>query len=212
MSVRNDGDAITDVIVRCRALWLLTDVPETTVDEMAAELEAHLREHVAAGGMIEDVVGALTCGSSLPHGAASSALGPAARPRASGDQRAAHDGGDLRRRRANPRLDARWPGRLARSRERSGLARRACGRHTLVTRPEVLARILISHRRWAALLAAVMLLLVVVPLGVPVLARTLLLFGPALLAWPWWASLLLVVAAVASLAGTRPQPPSGDRS
>lgn len=72
----------------------------------------------------------------------------------------------------------------------------------MVTRPAMLRRILTSRRRAPALLAA--LALAVVPLAVPVLARTQLLSGPPVAGWPWWATLLLVVAAIVSLAGAKP--------
>ena len=48
MPVQHDWDAGTDVVERCRAYWVLTEVPRPAADEMAAELEAHAREHLAA--------------------------------------------------------------------------------------------------------------------------------------------------------------------
>jgi hypothetical protein len=53
-----DWDDVTDVVERCRVSWLLAGLPGTRADNMATELETHLREQRADGGRVEDVVGA----------------------------------------------------------------------------------------------------------------------------------------------------------
>lgn len=192
MPVRHEWDAVTDVIERCRALWGLTEVPKPTADEMAAEFEAHLREHVAAGGAIEDVVGTdLRRGMGHPAAgidADTASLLRAVNPLTTVATYAvvAHavvwiqtDGSTV----PIPPSDLIWLGGLVTA-------------TLLVTRPGVLRRILTSRRRAPALLAA--LALGVVAVAVPALARTRLLSGAPVAGWPWWATLLPFVAAIAS--------------
>lgn len=52
-----EGEELAELIQRWRAAWLLSDVPPEAAEEMARELEIHLRERLAAGGSIAAVVG-----------------------------------------------------------------------------------------------------------------------------------------------------------
>lgn len=50
-------DEVAEVAATCRLHWRFTDVPDARADEMEEELETHLREAVANGRSIEDVIG-----------------------------------------------------------------------------------------------------------------------------------------------------------
>lgn len=52
-----ESDKVAEVAATCRIHWRFTDVPDARADEMQEELETHLREAVANGRSIENVVG-----------------------------------------------------------------------------------------------------------------------------------------------------------
>ena len=191
-----EWDAVTDAVERCRAWWLLAGVPQRRADDMAGELEAHLRERGAAGGRVEDVVG-----DDLGRFAADWASGarvigrpPAAGWRALGrlsgllitaavyalavllvDAVAAHGEGAIRT------SDLVWFGLVVAAQE-------------ALARPGAARRLLVGRSRALTLLAAATV--VGGPLLVPLVTRMVGQFGPAVFTLGWPQVTVLVLAAV----------------
>lgn len=202
-SPRRDWDEVADVVERCRAYWLLSEVAAPVADDMAAELEAHLREQLAAGGSIERVVGVDMAGF-------------------------AEDWATSRRSRAPARL--RVPRAL--SAPLTAVATYALVGHLvdLLAGAGAVLAVRASDLVGAALVVAVSLVLVnpptlrvalvrrtdgplallglaavATPVAVPVATRTVVAVGPTLLHLTWPVTVLLVAAAILATAGGGPR-------
>ena len=195
-----EWDAVTDAVERCRAWWLLAGVPQRRADDMAGELEAHLRERGAAGGRVEDVVG-----DDLGRFAADWASGarvigrpPAAGWRAVGrlsgllvtaavyalavllaDAVVAHRQGAIRT------SDLIWFGVVVAAQE-------------LLARPAAARRLVVARSRALTVLASGVVF--AGPLLVPLVTRSLRPMGPVLFTLGWPLAALLVIAAVLATA------------
>ena len=191
-----EWDAVTDAVERCRAWWLVGGVARDLADDMAAELEAHLRERRADGGTVEDVVG-----DDLGRFAADWAKGVRAdaRPRHRAVRRVlarvsnllvtsavyalavllvdavvAHGEGAIRT------SDLVWFGLVVAAQE-------------ALARPAAARRLLVGRSRALTLLAAATV--VGGPLLVPLVTRMVGQFGPAVFTLGWPQVTVLVLAA-----------------
>lgn len=57
MASTRGKDDVVRVLDRCRAVWAFSDVPDGRAEEMADELELHLRQRLEDGGSLSEVVG-----------------------------------------------------------------------------------------------------------------------------------------------------------
>lgn len=205
MPVHDDWDEVTDVTERCRAYWVLTEVPKPAADDMTAELEGHLRERIAAGAPIDRVVGP----DLREFAEAWATERRASPPRGVRLLRALNGPVTTVATYAVVAHAVEWVvGRdpsvlLMRPSDFVWLAALLAATVVLAQAAHV-SGLIIARRERPLLLTS--LALFVLPIALPVFARTVGAFGMVLVAWPWWASLLLAIAGGLSLVGAKPAP------